>query len=63
VFIVLGAAAAAPIELNELLKHHHACPQQDDVLCGLLEELVGFHSLFFSVGCCRNEVLQSLKLL
>jgi len=60
-FIILGAGVA--IVLNELLKHDHTCPQQDDVLCGFLEQLVGFHSLFFSVVGAGNEVLQSLKLL
>lgn len=60
-FIVLGAVA--PIILNEFLQHHHTCPQQHDVICGFLEQLVRFHSLFFGGVRCGNEVLQSLKLL
>jgi len=59
--IVLGAVV--PIILDEFLQHHHTRPQQHDVICGFLEQLVWFHSLFFGGVRSRNEVLQSLKLL
>lgn len=56
--LILGGVVVVSIILNEFLENHDARPQQHDVLCGFLEQLVGFHR-FFSTG---DEVLQSFKL-